>query len=226
MGFKARAARRDRAPRLRARARASSSAARGARPCPVLRALTLLPRLPAASASPATPSLRPLSQDIVAKLGEYAPPIVLPASVSIEDKRLGTLSVVLMLLSLAPLIIILSSEASYMLWEEPSMVPTFWFESSGTDADGATVSIARDMNVTGDLPTYCDNAEYDYYYYADVDSYWNDLSMKCRQYAYGEITKKAGNSWAFITTMIKEVAVTEVPRRARANFAATSARRG
>ena len=104
---------------------------------------------------------------------------MLPASVSIEDKRLGTLSVVLMLLSLAPLIIILSSEASYKLWEEPSMVPTFWFESSGTDADGATVSITRDMNVTGDLPAYCDNALYDYYYDADVDSSWND-SAECR----------------------------------------------
>ena len=89
-------------------------------------------------------------------MAEYAPPLQCASSVKIDDKRLGCLSVVLMLLSLTPLIVILSSSSSRQVWEEPSMVPTFWFESSGTDADGATVSYTQDMNVTADtLPGYC-----------------------------------------------------------------------
>ena len=89
-----------------------------------------------------------------------------PSTIVINDWRLGALNIVLRVLALLyPIITVSRNKLTYMVMEVPTLIPTFWFESSGVSAfTGEPVSLYAAQNVTAQnpLPSYCNNSEYDY----------------------------------------------------------------
>ena len=61
-----------------------------------------------------------------------------------------------------PIVTVISTESSYRLTEEPTVIPTFWFEDSGLDASGEEVSLhdAQNISSANPVPVYCNNSEY------------------------------------------------------------------
>ena len=64
--------------------------------------------------------------------GGMIPPFKTPSVVVIDNRKLAALNLGLKLLALLyPIISIASSKSTYKVMEVPTLVPTFWFESSG-----------------------------------------------------------------------------------------------
>jgi hypothetical protein len=146
----------------------------------------------------------------------------LPDQVIISDWRIGLLNIVLMLVSLLyPIITTVMNKENYQTSETPVAIPTFWFEASGTAADGASVNFYAEQDLDpNNLPAYCaDAARYDYHYSSSDHSFWNDIDIRCRSWTYGEMTWKE-HGMGFVKTFVKEVKATTVDC---ANFTACAA---
>lgn len=146
----------------------------------------------------------------------------MPDQVIISDWRIGLLNIVLMLVSLLyPIITTVMNKENYQTSETPVAIPTFWFEASGTAADGASVNFYAEQDLDpNNLPAYCaDAARYDYHYSSSDHSFWNDIDIRCRSWTYGEMTWKE-HGMGFVKTFVKEVKATTVDC---ANFTACAA---
>ena len=67
-----------------------------------------------------------------------------PVSIELKDWKLGLLHKSLQLLAcLYPIYMFWTFETSYRVTELPVAIPTFWFETSGTDLAGNDLSIAQ-----------------------------------------------------------------------------------
>ena len=130
-----------------------------------------------------------------------------PVSIELKEWKLGLIHKVLVLLALIyPLLTFLWVDTSYRVAELPVAVPTFWFETYGEDLHGNTISLnqALDFEEGEEVPAYCGNTEYDYYYSSRAISYWNDLDLLCRDFDYSEMTHKE-KDLAFVATLVKEI---------------------